>query len=136
MTVSNAAPPSTVRISLSNDLGTIAFARMVIRNLMPPLDESQEPLFYGALTEIVTNAIEEHHRIETDADVEITVVTGTEALIKVTDSGTGFDTDAERTSDDDSGLGLMISRTVVPGLDIDSGPGGTTVTLPYPGVGA
>ncbi len=125
-------PPHHTTVRLSNDLETIAFARMVIRHSLPPLEEELESLFFGAFTEIVTNAIQEHTRRAIDTDVEVVISNGRHPLIEVVDSGAGFDADAPTSADDRLGLGLLITRSVVPGMSIESGPSGTRVSLPYP----
>ncbi len=124
---------SELEVKLSNNLEGIAFVRMLVRRLLPPLDEVQEPLLLGALSEVVTNAIEEHVRIGSEAYIEVTLSLGPEPKITITDHGTGFEPELRpSTTHTGAGLGLIISKAVVPEMQITSGRQGTTVVFPYP----
>jgi len=126
----------SISIRLSNDTEMVAFARLVLRHTLEPLDDLQDPLFYGAFTEVVTNAIEEHRRLGIAHDVEVRVSLGGRPEIAVRDHGQGFDpnmgSDPQPEPQSESGRGLVIARSVVPGMRIESSPVGSMVFLPYP----
>jgi len=108
--------------------------RLILRRALPEIDETSTALYFGAVTEVATNAIEAHIDASVDDPVEIRVqgLTGSE-MVEVRDRGEGFDTRAVVVPmGDDSGFGLTIARSVCPDLVIESTPRGTTVQLPFP----
>jgi signal transduction histidine kinase len=98
------------------------------------LDPEQETTIYRLLQEALTNVAKHAHA--TSAQVAVRV-TESDALLEVQDDGVGFDTSAQT-----SGFGLagMRERVYLAGgrLELESGPGGTTVRahLPVPGAAA
>ncbi len=127
-----AGPAYTVR--LANDVELIAFARLMLRRTLPDLDAVDEPLFFGAVTEIIANAIAANQRAQREEPIELSLHLGPEPQIVVRDNGTGFDprSPLQHPESSGEGLGLQIAHSVCPDLSIDSSPTGTTVTIPFP----
>lgn len=128
-------PPSMVSISIS---------RSAVRRVATFRDADAESAFLVALTEVVANAVEEHVRIGHGRPVVLEVRFGTEDLVRVIDSGTGFAgsrvASADRPSDegepDERGRGVALARALVPAITFDGSSGrGTVVTLPLAGFG-
>ena len=92
------------------------------------LDPELETTVYRLLQEALTNIAK--HSQATSARVTMRVA-GAEVLVEVQDDGEGFDTEAQT-----SGFGLagMRERVYLAGghLDVESGPGGTTVRARLP----
>ena len=96
-------------------------------------DADADTLFAIAVTEIATNAIEAHRRAGVDEHIVVTIDTRTRS-VTIIDFGTGLPIPHETPSPDPaatSGRGLIIARSICPGLRVDSSIRGTTVTLPY-----
>jgi len=132
----NSSGPNTsgFRIRIPPEVEGIPYARLVLRWALPELDETSSALFYGAVTEVATNAVTAHMHASTTRPVEIRVQgeLGAQA-IEVRDYGTGFDqNEIKEGSSDESGFGLTIARSVCPDLSITSAATGTTVRLPFP----
>jgi len=122
-----------VTIELSNDLTMIAYTRMVLRQVLPALDEDTSSMYYGAVTEILTNAIEAHESAATSDVVIVEANLDPPCTISVHDKGAGFDPSLRLPrAGVESGMGLAIARSVIPGLTIDSSSSGTSIHLPYP----
>jgi signal transduction histidine kinase len=92
------------------------------------LDPDLETIVYRLLQEALTNIVK--HSQATSARVAVQVI-GAEVVLEVEDNGGGFDTEAQT-----SGFGLagMHERVYLAGgsLDVESGPGGTTVRARVP----
>jgi signal transduction histidine kinase len=92
------------------------------------LDPELETTVYRLLQEALTNIVK--HSQATRASVTVRV-TDADVLVEVQDDGDGFDTEAQT-----SGFGLagMNERVYLAGgsLDVESGPGGTTVRARLP----
>lgn len=128
------APALTLRVP--PEVAAIPMARLVLRRVLPPLGPDDSSLYFGAVTEILTNAIEAHQR-HRNAEWIVVSVDLVEPAVIVIDCGAGFDPD-ERSVDDapvassTDGLGLVIARTVCPEIRFESSIEGTAVSLPYP----
>jgi hypothetical protein len=120
-----------LELDIEPDLTEISRAReFVARSLAPgPVDG----LFMVAVSELVTNAVEEHRRIGATSPITIAVDPGA-STVRITDRGRGFAPADSRPSEPLAarGRGLHIARTLAPGLTWEPGPaGGTIVTLRY-----
>lgn len=124
----------TFTLHLQPDVQAIAYARLVMRRSLPELDETTDALFYGAVTEIISNAITAQNAADPSATIAVGVQTSHPQAIAVTDTGSGFDPDGLRVGSSTGGIGfgLQIARSVCPDMGIDSSGAGTTVTMPYP----
>lgn len=133
MTSGAGAGPFTYTLRLQPDLAAIAYARLVLRRSLPELDETADALFFGAVTEIMSNAINAQVAADPLGSIAVGVCTTYPLSISITDHGTGFDPAAvPPPTGDESGFGLQIARSVCPDMTISSSGSGTTVTLPYP----
>ena len=92
-----------------------------------------------AVSEAMTNAIEAHQRVDSDASVGIRIRVGDEkVVVEISDHGGGFDpsqltkhppvTDPERL-EFERGLGVTLMRRLTDDCEITSTETGTTVTL-------
>lgn len=131
---------STIRLDLPARPLSIAVGRSVIRRVVTFRNEDASSSFLVAFTEIVSNAIDEHERIDSDAAIAIEIVSGPFEHVTITDSGSGLD--VADTSDPEApeagverGRGLALARALVPEVRFESSPSGTTVTLPLAGFG-
>ena len=98
--------------------------------------ERADPLFLVAVSEVITNAVEEHGRIGSDEAITIAVDAGS-ATVKIADRGRGFEPGSQRPTSpgslEDRGRGLVIARAVAAGLTWEPNhPTGTIFVLPCP----
>jgi len=122
------------RIRIPPEIEAIPYARLILRWALPDIDDTTTALYYGAVTEVATNAIAAHGEAEVSEPIEFQVhsAVGSQS-IEVRDQGTGFDPlDVDRSTDGESGFGLNIARAVCPNLVIKSSSSGTSVLLPFP----
>lgn len=125
----------TYTLRLKPDLAAIAYARLVLRRSLPELDETADALFFGAVTEIMSNAINAQIAADPLGSIAVGVCATDPLSISITDQGTGFDPGrVPEPEGQESGFGLQIARSVCPDMTISSSGSGTTVTLPYPDV--
>lgn len=103
--------------------------RLAVRRALPPLLAQEANLFFGALTEVLVNAINAHEAADTDAEIIVEVSISAPAYVKITDRGAGIEAGSSWPG---LGAGLAIARSVVPEMSISSTPEGTVVVLPYP----
>lgn len=120
---------------------SIAVARSAVRRVTTFVDGDAASAFLVALTEIISNAIDEHVRLELEDGFTVEMIIGAVDLVVVTDRGGGIDVEAlmrdagTQPVSDESGRGLSIARAFVPNLAFESGPDGTIATLPLEGFG-
>ncbi len=89
-------------------------------------------LILVAVTEAVTNAIEAHHRLDSD-ELVVVGLDLDEGVLTVDDVGGGFDlSEAQSTRShlDERGRGYMIMKGICPELEIESTERGTRIVLP------
>lgn len=122
---------------------SVAHARSAIRRTITFVNSDAEARFLTALSEVAVNAVAEHHRSSVPRPVVVEVTFDDPPCVTVTDFGNGIDTRrlAPVTSSDaapapDSGRGLAIARSMVPGLQLTSGSTGTVAVLPLDGLGS
>lgn len=94
-----------------------------------------------AVSEACANAVDAHRSAGTDAAIEVTcAVEGSTITVTVRDRGLGFDTGADRALPEpgdptrlghERGLGLSLMRSLADGIELQSGPAGTTVALTF-----
>ncbi|WP_420451904.1 ATP-binding protein [Ilumatobacter sp.] len=118
-------------------------ARSAIRRVFTFDDPDRESSFLVALTEIVTNAIDEHRVHAPDRAVVVEVGLGRFPEVRVIDEGRGLDlTDTDDVAGegpaptDQTGRGLALARAFVPSLSFVTSPNGTTAILPLDGFGS
>lgn len=120
---------------------SIAVARSAVRRVTTFVDDDASSAFLVALTEIISNAIDEHVRLELDDAFTVAMIIGDVDLVVVSDRGDGMDIEAPsghtatQPVRDESGRGLSIARAFVPNIAFESGPRGTVATLPLEGFG-
>ena len=120
-------------ISMPPHTSRLAQIRLVLRRSLPPRDPDDASLYYGAVTEILVNAIEAHELVGCLDPVVVDVHPDEPRGVVVRDCGPGFDPTSEiEPQSHGSGHGLRIARAVCPELSIESSASGTTVTLPFP----
>lgn len=124
------APGTVLVIDVPPDVGRLRAVRMIARRALPALDPDEASLFYGAVSEIVTNAIDAHRRAGVAEPIRIEIRARPGLAVVVRDHGRGFE--AATVQPDGRGHGLVIAHAVCPGLHIDSTPDGTTVVIPFP----
>ena len=129
-----------VRLDLPARPVSIAVGRSTIRRIVTFRDEDAESSFLVAFTEIVSNAIDEHRRIGSDATIRVEIRSGAEESVVVSDAGEGIDERAADRSEaptptTERGRGLALANAFVPDLDLDPSSSGTTATLPLAGFG-
>jgi serine/threonine-protein kinase RsbW len=132
----------SVRIDLRPDDLATPIARAAVRRTFRFRNEDAESSFLVALTEIVTNAVAEHRRLEIDFPVRLTIVLSEAPFVAIADRGAGLD--PRRARDDgadvvpepevEAGRGLIVARGFVPTLEFETGPDGTTARLPLAGL--
>lgn|GEM_PF-2305245 len=132
-----------VQVSLPVDDVAVAIARAMVRRVTTFASDDAESSFLIALTEVVSNAVDEHRDAGVVDPVVMTIDYESAEVVYVTDRGRGFDdrsmlpptgmADVEET--DQSGRGLALARAFVPGIKFDSDDSGTTVSLPMVGIG-
>lgn len=124
-------PPRTV---------SIACGRSIVRRVVTFRSDDAASAFLIAFTEIFANAIDEHARIGSDESITVGVHIGEPDRIEVTDAGDGIEAQpdvsrSDRRRPSERGRGLALARAFVPTLSIETGPTGTSVTLPLEGLG-
>ncbi len=120
------------RLQIEPDVEQIARARDFVRSSLGP--EPVDALFLVGVSEVVTNAIDEHNRVGSDAPV-IVAVDPDEIAVHVADLGQGFHPRHRHRREvlGQRGRGLIIAKTGAPGLRWrPNSPNGTIFTLPYP----
>ncbi|HEU4321015.1 MAG TPA: STAS domain-containing protein [Acidimicrobiia bacterium] len=120
---------SDLTIGFPPRLEALPAVRLAVRRALPPLLPDEANLYFGALTEVLVNAINAHVATETDAEIIVEVSLSRPSYVKVTDSGSGIEGESSWSG---IGAGLAIARSVVPDMSISSTPRGTVVVLPYP----
>lgn len=124
---------TSAKLHLPPDTTRIGEARRFVARTLEPLEVDE--LFLVAVTEVITNAIEEHRRIGCEAPVtiDIDVDAGT---VRIADVGRGYASAAVPTPHDllaDRGRGLMIAQAITPTMTWEPNqPTGTVFTLPHP----
>lgn len=125
------APSFTLR--LLADFRVLSYVRLVLRRSLPTLDETTDALFFGAVTEVVSNAISAQLEAAPEDPLAVHVQLSEAPIIQVCDTGNGFDPEnPDLETSNGAGFGLQIVRSVIPGLKIESSSMGTSVLLPYP----
>lgn len=119
-------PPSEIAVSIS---------RSIVRRLV--VFDDGESAYLVALTEIVSNAIDEHARSGIDSPISMAVRLAADAGVVVTNCARGADESGDSLPHGETaaGRGLVLARAFVPGLDVESSSNGWTVTLPLAGFG-
>lgn len=120
------------RLHIEPDVAQIARARDFVNSGLGP--EPVDPLFLVGVSEVVTNAINEHNRLGTSAQV-IVAVDPDELAVHVLDQGRGYRPEPRQPAEalEGGGRGLVIAAAVAPGLRWrPNTPTGTIFTLPYP----
>ncbi len=130
----NPADRPTLTLTFAPDLANLAMARLTLRRTMPSLDAETARLYFGAVTEIIVNAINAHHQTNSEDPITVEVMLGEHTRVTVSDHGGGFDPEQPRPPPGSGGLGqgIAIARAICPDMTIISGEGGTSVTLPHP----
>lgn len=124
-----------VSIDLPPRIDLIPTVRLMLRRALPVMGSDNDSLYFGAVTEILANAMQAHAAIpERPICVDVSL-TG-RPTVTITDFGPGFDPDdpPEPTRQDGQfgrGRGLTIARFACPDLTITSSERGTTVALPF-----
>ena len=136
------APSSTeswFTVGLAPELTSISVARSIVRRMIVFVSDDAASSYLVALTEVLSNAIDEHHGAGVVDDVVMTVVFGDVDRISITDRGRGVDptgrSDPEMDTHPESGRGLTLARAFVAGLVLESTTHGTRATLPLAGMG-
>ena len=137
--------PRSIRVEVPPVPASIAIVRSTVCRAVVFRDDDSCSSFLIALTEILSNAIDEHSRIGLVSAVVVTIDSGQRDVVLVTDSGGGFDPsphtalaaptvlpDAEI---GERGRGIALAQAFVPLMAVRSGPAGTQVTLPLDGLG-
>ena len=124
-------PPSDVAATV---------ARSALRRVLDFIDDDRESSFLVALTEIVTNAVDEHRRSAPGESLIVEVVLDGDPVVRVIDHGSGLDELRRRATaatppapDDRAGRGLVLAQSFVPALSFEVTSGGTTAVLPLSG---
>lgn len=112
-------------------LDALASVRLALRRALPPLAPEEANLYFGAVTEVLVNAINAHNTIGSDEDVLVEVFLAVSPYLRITDQGGGLGR-----HDDGSwpglGVGLTIARSVCPEMTVSTSSRGTVVMLPFP----
>ncbi len=133
-------PTGMFRLDLPCVELSVSIARSAVRRVVRFDDADAESSFLVALTEVITNAIDEHRRIGTEAPIALEVEFGGVDVVRVIDAGRGLAPelvaesprmDVERAR----GRGLALARAFVADLTFDIGAEGTKATLPLAGFG-
>lgn len=137
--------PRSIRIEVPPEPGSVAIARSAVRRVVAFRDDDACSSFLISLTEILSNAIDAHQRIEVDSSVVVTIESGQRDVVVVSDEGGGFDPapftalavpdDAPGAEIRERGRGIALAQAFVPLMAVGSGPAGTRVTLPLDGLG-
>ncbi len=121
-----------VTIEVMPDHELIPTVRLMLRRALPHLASDDDSLYFGAVTEILANAMQAH-AASPDQPILVNLSLQSRPSVSVVDYGPGFDPHAARSRDqrDGRGNGLLIARSACPNMRIDSSPSGTTVLLPF-----
>ncbi len=120
-------------IEFAPDATLIPTVRLILRRALPPLGQDDSALYFGAVTEILANAVDAH-RDRLDAPIRVDLMSTPNPGVIVTDVGPGFDPDQPHTTGDEGkGRGLLIARSACSQMTIRSSPSGTVVHLPLVG---
>lgn len=118
-------------IGFPPSLDALASVRLALRRALPPLATEEANLYFGAVTEVLVNAINSHNAIGSEEDVLVEVFLAVSPYLRVTDHGGGLGRH-EDGSWSGLGAGLAIARSVCPEMTISTSSQGTVVTLPFP----
>ncbi len=134
MSASSAPCEAVATIEMAPEVGAVPMLRTVLRRLLPATDPEEASLYYGAVTEVVINAVRAHQVDEVADPIAVDVCLGERPDLTVTDGGRGLDPGAPTPTADfeGTGQGLRIVRAVCEGVEIDSDEHGTRVRLPFP----
>ena len=143
-TVGSTSRQPSVRLWLEPDATAVPIVRAAVGRVCAFDDDESESSFMVALTEITTNAVDEHARLGLQDPVVVELCLGNEPQVSVRDSGEGLDRD--RASDDshedllpppevETGRGIIVARAFVPELRYETGAHGTKAILPLRGFG-
>lgn len=120
---------------------SVAVGRSVVRRVVVFRDDDAQSSFMVALTEILTNAVDEHRRRDVVHPVRLYVTGGAKESVTVLDAGGGFDSSSAPSTvafiadPPQRGRGLALARAFVPMMTIESTTSGTVATLPLHGFG-
>lgn len=136
-------PVATVRLELPPAALSIAAGRSVIRRIVTFRNSDLESSFLIAFTEILANAVEEHHRLGLDDAIVVEIVQGDREWVCVADSGGGLmiDEHAEVLESvaangmSERGRGLALAHAFVSEIAFVSSDYGTAATIPLDGFG-
>lgn len=119
-------------IQLPPDISAIPTVRLMLRRALPPLGHDDSALYFGAVTEILANAVAAHEELP-GIPIRIEVSLRSRPEVTVIDRGGGFDPDRSPSVNASMGRGngLVIARSACPDMTIESSPNGTTVRLPF-----
>lgn len=120
-----------VTIGFPPTLDALTSVRLALRRALPPLPPEEANLYFGAVTEVLVNAINAHNAIGNGDDVLVDVFLAVSPYLKVTDQGGGL-ARHEDGSWPGLGAGLAIARSVCPELTVSTSSQGTVVVLPFP----
>lgn len=125
-------------MELRPDPTVLADVRLRIQEWVgPELGDEDLAMYQVAVTEAVTNAIEAHRRAESDDSIVVTIDPAAR-MISVEDHGGGMALDAGSSPDEPPpaeafrGRGLMIMRSICPGLAVVDTAAGSRIELPFP----
>lgn len=119
------------QLQIEPEATELARARHFVLSVLEPIDV--DALFLVAVSELITNAIEEHRKLQIPDPVSISVDPES-VTVYVADRGRGFDPSARPDRDNLGvrGRGLLIAEAVAPGLRWEPNePDGTIFVLPY-----
>lgn len=118
-------------IGFTPRLEALAPVRLALRRALPPLPPEEANLYFGAVTEVLVNALNAHQAVGTEDDVLVEVFLSVSAYVKVTDQGGGLGRH-EDGSWPGLGSGLAIARSICPDMTVSTSSQGTVVVLPFP----
>lgn len=118
-------------IAFPPHLEALASVRLALRRALPPLASEEANLYFGAITEVLVNAINAHAAIGSDDDVLVEVYLAVTPQVRITDHGGGLGRH-EDGSWPGLGAGLAIARSVCPDMTVSTSSRGTVVNLPFP----
>lgn len=140
-----AAQRHSIQLEVPPEPVSIAIVRSAVRRLVAFRDDDASSSFLIALTEILSNAIDEHDRIGNGSAVVVTIESGLRDVVTVSDAGEGFDPTGytamampaapQGSQVRERGRGIALAQAFVPLLSLRSGPAGTHAILPLDGLG-
>lgn len=126
---------TTVVVEANADPDADRHVRSAVRHCFGLVERQATNEFLTAVTEVLTNAVDEHRRLDCDEPIRVEIdahrLGGPQ--VSIIDRGEGVDLAAELASvrpDDDRGRGLVIATTFVPDLSVHRSHGRTVVRLP------